>query len=433
LKRLPVLVLSRNYPNNVTELLGLWVQGLVRQSARFCEIKVVSPVPYCPPLPYMPETYSRFRRVLRRRCDDAIEVLHPRFLAGPRYSTHQIEWLLYDAAIRKPVAGLRRSFPFELIHAHFTYPDGVVAARLGRRYRVPVVITEQNLWQAWMDRYPSVRRRAIWAARKSAALIAISRAVRESIENHTGHLPQLTTIPDGVNGSIFTLPADEARRSKDQLLFVGAIRPVKGVDILLQAVRLLAGRGRDVQLVLIGGPSYHAYRQEDLRLRKLAGELGLQHRVKFIGKQPFPELVRQMQRSAALVLPSRAESLGMVLVEALACGTPVVATRCGGPEEIVNERVGVLVPAEDPEALASGIEHVLDHQADYDPVKLRAHALENFGLESVGRRLLGVYEDALQRFHSAAAGATVTMVGHHDICTEEVPAPLYSHRRNSAP
>src|SRR5215469_10119587 len=202
------------------ELLGLWVQGLVRQSAQFCEVKVISPVPYCLPLPYIPENYSRFRRVMRRRWDDGVEILHPRFLAGPGYSTHSIESLLYYAAIRRSVATMRRDFPFELVHAHSTYPDGVVAARLGRRYGVPVVITEQNLWRPWMDLYPSVRRRAIRAARQSAVQIAVSQAVRETIESNTGNLPQLTVIPDGVDGSVFRLPEEGAKRSRDQVLFV---------------------------------------------------------------------------------------------------------------------------------------------------------------------------------------------------------------------
>lgn len=87
----------------------------------------------------------------------------------------------------------------------------------------------------------------------------------------------------------------------------------------------------------------------------------------------------------------------MVLVEALACGTPVVATRCGGPEDIVTEEVGVLVPPEDPAALAAGIAQVLDRRGEYDAAKLRAYALERFGLESVGKRLEALYEEALSR------------------------------------
>src|SRR5579872_6716875 len=98
-----VLVLSRSYPNNVMELLGLWVQNQVRQLARFCQMKVISPVPYCPALPRLSENYSRFRRVLRRRRDETIEIRHPRFLVGPGYSTHSIEWLLYYLGVRKSV------------------------------------------------------------------------------------------------------------------------------------------------------------------------------------------------------------------------------------------------------------------------------------------------------------------------------------------
>ncbi len=391
-----VLVLSRNYPNNVMELLGLWVQGLVRESARYCPLKVISPVPYSPPVPGLPEEYARFRRVARIRWDGEVEIFHPRFVVGPQYSTHEIEWLLYYAGIRKTVARLRRKFEFNVIHAHFTYPDGVVAAHLGRRYNVPVIITEQNPWGPWLERYPGVRRRSIWAAKQSACQIAISRAVRRTIEDYAGSLDQIAVIPDGVDGSVFALPRG-GERIANQILFVGAIRPVKGLDILLRALRVLANEGRAVQLLVIGEAFYGAYRQEELRLKQLMSELNLSDRVQFAGKQPLSELVRQMQRSAALVLPSRAESLGMVLVEALACGTPVIATRCGGPEDIVNDRVGVLVPPEDPDALAKGIAHVLDHPAAYDAQHLREHALENFGLESVGNRLIHVYDQALRR------------------------------------
>ena len=90
-------MLSRSYPNNVTELLGLWVQGVVRESTRFCSVKVISPVPYCPPLPGMPETYSRFRRVVRQRWDGDAEVFYPRFLLGPGYSTPRLNRCLWPA------------------------------------------------------------------------------------------------------------------------------------------------------------------------------------------------------------------------------------------------------------------------------------------------------------------------------------------------
>lgn len=393
---LRVLVLSRAYPNNVTETLGVWARGVTRQVATFAQVKVVAPVPYCPPLPGMPESFARFRRVDRHRWDGAVESIHPRFLLGPGYSTHSIESLLYLAGVSACVRRLRRDFPFDVIHAHFAYPDGVVAAHLGRKYRVPVVITEQNIWGPWMNQYASVCRRAIDAVRSSARVIAISRSVQTTMERFTGPLDNLTIIPDGVDASEFTARPDGVPYVPNQILFVGAVRAVKGVDILLRSIKSLVDRGRDVQLVLVGEAYYTKYRQEEDRLKQMVQELGLAERVRFEGKQPLPDLVRSMQQSAVLVLPSHAESLGMVLIEALACGTPVVATRCGGPEDIVADQVGVLVPPGDADALTAGIEQVLATRHAYDPSRLRAYALEKFGLESVGRRMKAVYEQAVQ-------------------------------------
>ncbi len=397
---LKVLVLSRNYPNNVLELLGLWVERLVRHSTLYCAPKVVAPVPYCPPLAGVSSYYAQFRRILSRRWSDGIEVFHPRFLVGPGYWLHSFEWMTYYLAVRRLVDRLRREFPFQIIHAHFTYPDGVVAARLARRYGVPLVITEQVPWRPWMEDYPLVRRRALWAAKESEFHIAISTAVKDSIEYFVGKSPKLRVIPDGVDGSVFTLPQNGRPRTPNQVLFVGVIRPVKGVDILLKAMSLLRERGRDANLLLVGEPYYQKYRQEEVRLREMVRGLRLEGKVNFAGKKPLPELVRHMQESAMLVLPSRAESFGSVLVEALACGTPVVATRCGGPEDIVNEKVGVLVPTDDPEALSRAVEQVLDRRAQYDPSMLREYALQNFGLDSVGRRVADVYREALGTFHA---------------------------------
>src|SRR6267143_570436 len=101
-------------------------------------------------------------------------------------------------------------------------------------------------------------------------------------------------------------------------------------------------------------------------------KLGLESQIEFVGKKSNAELLRYLQESALLVLPSRRETLGTVLIEALACGTPVVATRCGGPEDIVTDEVGVLVPTEDPEALARGIQTVLERRKGFNPSKLRA-------------------------------------------------------------
>jgi glycosyltransferase involved in cell wall biosynthesis len=392
-ERTRVLVLSRNYPNNVMDVLGTWARGQVRAIANYCDVKVISPVPYCPPLPGLPPAYTRFRAIERRLWDNRIESLHPRFIVGPGRTTETMEWLLYDLAIASTVRALRKEFPFDLVHAQFTYPDGVVATRVAKRYGVPAIITEQNLWGPWMN--PRNLQRAIAAVRRSDRVIVLTRALKASVESFTGASDKITVIPNGVDASDFTLADNPSHFDPDQILFVGVVRPVKGVDVLLRALKLLADRGRATRLIVVGEAFYGSYQQEEGRLRQMTRDLGIADRVQFVGKKHPPELTRYMQQSAALVLPSHLESLGLVLVEALACGTPVVATRCGGPEDIVNEHVGVLVPPQDADALAAGIEQVLDRRATYDSVALREYALGKFGIDSVAARLHDVYTDVV--------------------------------------
>jgi glycosyltransferase involved in cell wall biosynthesis len=396
---LKILMLSRNYPNNAMALLGVWVEGLVRALAQTCEVRVIAPVPYCPPLPSFVE-YSRFRHIIPQQRLNGIEVLHPRFLTGPGYSTHGIDASTYYWGIRGLVDQLRQKFPFDLIHAHFSYPDGVVAARLGERYGVPVVITEHARWRPWMDQYPRVRRQAVWASKVSMSHIAVSHYVRDMIVQFVGESNKVRVVPLGVDGSTFVPLPPERKPDPNQILYVGRLHLIKGVDVLLRAMRRLVDGRPETRLVLIGGNFYRHTLPEVDCIRALSHELRLEQHVTFIGPKAPDEVARMMAESALVVLPSRSETFGTVLVEALACGTPVVATRCGGPEDIVNAEVGVLVPKEDPEALAAALGHVLEHRETYNPAKLRAYTLANFSWERVASQITDCYQEAHERFRA---------------------------------
>lgn len=389
-----ILVISRNYPNHAMAQLGLWVEWLVKHTGKLCEIRVLAPVPYCPPLPRCMR-FSHFRRIPAHEHLDGIEVSHPRFVTGPRYLLHSYEADSYYWSLRRHVEQLRRAFPFDLIHAHLSYPEGVVAARLAQSYKVPVLITEHAPWLPWMEEYPRVRRQAVKASQQSAFHIAVSRFTRDTIARFTGPSDNLRVIPIGVDGSVFG--PDSLGYLADQILYVGRIQFVKGIDILLQAMRRLIDWRSGLRLVLVGGSFYGHQRSQEERLRSLVSDFGLEGHVQFVGMKSPLAVAEFMRRSALLVLPSRAEAFGAVLVEALACGTPVVATRCGGPEDIVNEHVGLLVEKEDVEALASGLRHVLEHRAAYDSTLLRTHAIENFDWKLVASQVVNLYNQALNQ------------------------------------
>ena len=357
-------------------------------------MRVVSPVPYCPPLPKLErlQPFTRFRTVPRRLAMGTVDVHYPRFAVGLGSSLEALEGDTYYLAIRRLVDRLRREQPFDLIHANRIYPDGVAAYRLARRYDVPFVVTEHAPWNGWMDRR-AVARQALPAANAAAAIIAPSTYAAETIEPYAP-AAKVRVVPPGVDGTEFPLTPAGSRRS-DQILFVGFVNFNKGLDVLLRAVQVLRRRGASGKLVVVGGAHYRRTEREGAELVALAATLGVSDRVEFLGRRPPEEVARLMGESAAVVLPSRAESFGSVLVEALACGTPVVATRCGGPEDVVVDTVGELVPVGDHEALAEALTRVLARRTAFDPEALRDYALSRFGIRTVVDRTLEIYADAL--------------------------------------
>jgi glycosyltransferase involved in cell wall biosynthesis len=386
-----VLYLANNYPNVAIPRRGLWAEGMVRHSQDKWDSCVVAPVPHCPPIPFLGENYSRFRRVPGRAQTGTADVFHPRALTPPGGRFRRLEGDLLLACVEKQVESLARRFQFEVIHAHFTYPEGWVSARLGERLGIPVVITEHSSWRSWSDREPTILRRARWAVEHCAAHVSVGTALHDEIREIVGDRAPLSVIPCGVDETIFAPPPPDVVRRPHQLLFVGAVRAVKGLDVLLKALAILRGQGRKETLTVIGDSFFSAYVKARREAEAMARDLGLGEAVTFLGGMDPTDVARAMQQSAVLVSPSHRETLGLVLIEALACGTPVVATLSGGPADIVTADVGRLIPVGDPKAMAEAIAEVVDANAKFPVDRLRAHALSKFNWTHVTDSYLQLY------------------------------------------
>lgn len=392
---LRVLFLARSYPNNVFDTLGLWTAWLARELAKRHEVRVISPVPWCPPLPQLERLrpYTRFRAVVPEETRDGIRVYHPRFLVGPGSTAPCIEHVTYERSLRGLVGRVRAEFPFDLVHGHFVYPDGVVASRLARRYGVPFVVTDQAPWIPWLER-SCIRRRAVAAAHDAGALTCVSGYIRRTMHHFLGSETPVHVIPNGVDSTTFA-PGEAETRDRNRIAYVGLINFNKGIDTLLQAMTRVVERNPRSRLVLVGGAYYRDTALQEIRLKSLATELGLDGHVTFAGRLPPAEVARTMRESAVLVLPSRAETFGAVIVESLASGTPVVVTASGGPQEIVSDEVGRVVPVGDPEGLADALVDVMSRPEQFDPMFLRRHAVERYGWNVVAERYEQVYRSVL--------------------------------------
>ena len=272
-----VLVLARNYPNNAFPTLGLWTERFVAASASIARPTVVAPVPYAPPFVPMPSA-RRFRSVERDRTDGSVTVHHPRVPAGPGQLLHALDARLAFRTIRKIVLALHAAEPFDVIHAHFIYPEGVIAARIGTELGIPVVSSEHAMWRPWLDRHPSVRRQVERALPHIACVTTVSDALRRSVVDLFGNVVPVEVIPNVVDDQIFVAPRVDEARDPDQLLFVGLIRHVKGLDVLVRALGHLVPDHPSLHLIVAGGAFYRSYERDAAEVRTLVDALGLRDR-----------------------------------------------------------------------------------------------------------------------------------------------------------
>lgn len=287
----------------------------------------------------------------------------------------------------------RLGYRFDLVHAHVALPAGLAGAFMKRLFRVPLVLTEHTGPFSMLMRDPAARVASRVAFRAANRVIAVSNALRAQILAYPQLRRRIDVLPNLVNVEDFAVaPQPRSEDAPFRLLFVGEMETsIKGVDYLLGAVSLLRKKGAALRVDLVGqGRNRRDY-------EALARRLEVVDICQFHDVKPHAEIARLMAQADLFVLPSLAETFGVVLVEALAAGTPVMSTRCGGPEEIVTPDVGLLVEPANSTALAEGIEDMLSRLAGFPPEHLRAVAAERFGQESVARRLCALYSEVVRR------------------------------------
>lgn len=392
-KRLHVLVLARAYPNVALPGQGLWVARLVKALLPFADPIVVSSIPWTPPAVPLGE-WRRLRGVPRQATYENVSVLYPRVLGGVLHRTHGLDARLALPTVQRLARRLHAERRIDLIHAHMIYPDGVIAAKIGRSLGVPVVTTEHANWKPWLDAEPAVRAQVLEVLPWIRIVTAVSESTRQTLYAVAGTSLRAMLMPNVLDEAAFPAPGVESR-VPGRVLFVGAVRHVKGLDILVRAIALLRSDRSEVHLRVIGSTLSPSHRRDEERVRKLVTSLGLDAHITFAGYQDAAHVSAEMRQATVVAVPSRRESFSAVTIEALASGTPVVATRCGGPEELLDDHVGRLVAVEDPVAMAASLAEVLLSPGLFDPRALRARVIPRFGLAASTERLRELYSLAL--------------------------------------
>ena len=292
-----------------------------------------------------------------------------------------------------------------LVHGHVGYPEGVAAAEIAGRLGVPLVITEHASFLASLLAEPVVRERYRATLRSAMRVVTVSRMLAGEVVRIVPEIAdRLVVIPNAVAVDDFPLARD-ADRVAGELLFVGSRPESKGIATLLRAFARVHASRPDTALRLNGraGPG-----EGDAAWQRLAAELGVADAVRFEPPPDRPGVAAAMARADLFVHPSPRETFGVVAVEALASGLPVVAADSGGVSEVLGDRpepYGALVPPGDPDALAGAILATLERRSSFEPERLRAHVVERFAADRVAGQLMALYQEILAETDGAVGSS----------------------------
>lgn len=388
-----ILTFSTLFPNPETPNHGIFVETRLKEllSSGQVEARVVAPVPWFPFSHPRYGKYARFARTPGRETRSGIEVMHPAYPLLPKIGMSITPFLL--AAWAKPVIRklIADGYDFDLIDAHYFYPDGVAAVMLGRHFRKPVVITARGSDISLLPQFAVPRRLILWAARHADGLVTVCEALRQELIGLGVRPDAVTTLRNGVDTKLFHPLDREVQRESlglkgFTLLSVGNLVPVKGHDLVIEALVQLP----DVALIIVGGGP------ERDNLEGLARRLGVAERVTFAGVLPQAELVRYYGSADALVLASSREGWANVLLESMACGTPVIATSVWGtPEVVAASEAGILMQERSSRCLADSVRQLQNSPPDHADTRRYA---EKFGWDETTDGQLRLFRSVLASY-----------------------------------
>lgn len=351
---LRLLTFSTLFPHAARPNHGIFVENRLRHLLGSGEATstVLAPVPWFPSRASVFGEWAQHAAAPAVETRHGIEILHPRYPVIPKLGMAAAPWLLYRAMVPVVARLLAEGRRFDAIDAHYIYPDGVAATWLGKRFGLPVVMTARGTDVNLIPRYARPRRLIQGAIHDCAAMVAVSAALKQVLVDLGAPEDKVTVLRNGVETDLFCPPQDRAAVRQalgvdgKVLISVGGLIERKGHHRTIEAMRTLP----DFTLLIVGeGP-------ERARLSGLIAQFGLNDRVRLLGPRPHATLPGLYGAADASVLASSREGWANVLLESMACGTPVIAADIwGNPEVVRSPEAGVIYEPNTPEGIADGV------------------------------------------------------------------------------
>jgi glycosyltransferase involved in cell wall biosynthesis len=368
-----ILTYTSLFPNRVRPVQAMFVYQRTLHLAQRPgnRVEVIAPVPYFPSWLRW-SRWSEAGQIPDEEEIGGLRVFHPRYALIPGISMRIHGASMYWGSLGRATE-INRRMHLDCIDAHYIYPDGFAAIKLGQSVGVPVIVSARGTDINVFPNIPAIRPKIRWTLENAAGVIAVSAALKNAMVALGVSSEKIAVIPNGVDSERFH-PMDraEARRrlglpeSGRVIVSVAALLRVKGHSFLVDAFAKLAPRHGGLRMYFVGEGKSRGELESQIRA------LGLADRISLVGSKSNDQLAAWYSAADVMCLASSREGMPNVVLESLACGTPVVATRVGGtPEVIVSEALGVLVN-QDAAEIAAALDNALSR--DWDRAAIVNHA-----------------------------------------------------------
>jgi glycosyltransferase involved in cell wall biosynthesis len=388
-----IVTFTTLFPNAAQPAHGVFVENRLRHLVASGQVtsRVIAPVPWLPPiLARCFPSQAALSRVPSSEQRSGIPVFHPRFPVIPKIGMSAAPALLAARSLAAFRRLRRASGDFDLIDAHYLYPDGVAAILIGKILRKPVVITARGTDVNLIPSYTLPRWMIQYAAREAEGIVTVSAALKDGLVALGVPAGAIRVFRNGVDLAMFRPKDRTIARARfalrgPTLLSVGHLIERKGHDLVVGALPDLPG----VSLLIAGeGPERPA-------LGQLAARLGVADRVRFLGRVEHAALAEVYSAADALVLASSREGWPNVLLEAMACGTPVTASNIwGNPEVVARPEAGVLMTARTSAGVVAAVRALFERPPDRDATRRYA---ENFSWDETTDAQIRLFTEILSR------------------------------------
>lgn len=379
-----VLIIPSWYPTEENNILGIFFKEQAAALKKHgCEVTVLYPE-----IRTLRSYSSSWKQGVQIAEEDGLKVYrYKTYNPLPARVPFSNAFVFYNRLKKLYKEMVRKDGKPDIIHAHSVLWGGWAAAKIAEEENIPLVVTEHSskLIRNLLKSYE--KREVANTLKKANGIISVGPSLKKELQKYTDK--HIFEIPNIVDYKAFqNISSKDSQKDRFRFLSLAFLTPNKGMDILIKSFAK-GFKGDDVELV-IGGDG-----QQMDELVKLAKELGVDTQVRFLGRIDRQQVIAQMQNCDAFVLASKFETFGVVLIEALASGKPVISTRSGGPESIVNDKNGFLVPVDDVEELSKAMQQLYNHYHEYNPAEIRKECEDRFSEEVIVGKIKEVYHSLL--------------------------------------